>query len=216
LVIAVATTVAVSLGFHPDRAGTRAVLLIFAGVYGTLVVGALVWLWRRGELQRQLTPSRGDITIGALLAVVLYLVATLGHRGLTVRGSPREPWIMRVYLQIGDPRLTVSFTVGMMVLALAASEEIVWRGVVQRLAVERLGEVRGFLVALLLYVGAHAPTIMLLGDPNAGPNPLVVGAALGCGVVWGYLALRSGRLFPSVVAHALFSWAIVEFPVWRM
>jgi hypothetical protein len=30
------------------------------------------------------------------------------------------------------------------------------------------------------------------------------------------LALRIGRLGPSLFSHAIFSWAVVEFPLWRM
>jgi len=42
-----------------------------------------------------------------------------------------------------------------------------------------------------------------------------VGAALGCGLVWGRLVLLKGRLAPAVFAHAFFSWGVASFPIWR-
>jgi membrane protease YdiL (CAAX protease family) len=42
----------------------------------------------------------------------------------------------------------------------------------------------------------------------------VVLAAFGCGMVWSLLVIRTGRLTPALLAHALFSWSIIEFPLW--
>lgn len=216
LVVAVAGGTAVSLACAPAQAGRPEILALIGGTYGLLLVGACLWLARRGELRRQLTPSRGDISIGALLAVGMYMIATLGHVLLTAQGSPREPWILRLYLQVGDPRVTAAWQVGLAVMAIAAAEEIVWRGWVQGALAGAYGERRGWLLASLLYGLAHLPTAFLLGDPVAGPNPLLPLVALGGGLVWGLLAWRFGRLAPSVFAHMLLSWAVIEYPIWRM
>jgi hypothetical protein len=214
--VTAATALAIRVAFDPALAGSGALLVVLGGTYAVLVAGTSAWLWRRGDLRQKLAPSRGDITIGALLAVLLYLVATFGHKALTAQGSAREPWIMRFYLQIGDPRIAAAYWVGIAVLLVAAAEEIAWRGWVMQALVDAHGERFGWLASTALYGLAHAPTVVLLSDPAAGPNPLVVLAALGCGLVWGYLAQRIGRLGPSIFAHALFSWAAVEFPIWRM
>jgi hypothetical protein len=29
------------------------------------------------------------------------------------------------------------------------------------------------------------------------------------------MVLRTGRLTPAILAHALFSWSIIEFPLWQ-
>ena len=53
--------------------------------------------------------------------------------------------------------------------------------------------------------------------PDAGLNPVLPLAALGGGLVWGAMARAFGRLAPSVLAHALFDWAVVMmFPLWGM
>jgi uncharacterized protein len=51
-----------------------------------------------------------------------------------------------------------------------------------------------------------------LRDPVAGPNPLLVMAAFGCGLVWTFLAGRFERLLPSIVAHLVFTYfSAVQF-----
>jgi hypothetical protein len=45
-----------------------------------------------------------------------------------------------------------------------------------------------------------------LADDTAGLNPLLVLAALGCGICWTYLALRSKRLIAVWASHAAFSY----------
>ncbi len=216
LAVAAAAGTAVSLACAPARAGRPEILALIGGTYAVLLVGTCLWLARRGELRRQLTPSRGDITIGALLAAGTYMIATLGNAMLTARGSPREPWILRLYLQVGDPAVTAVWQVGLAVMVIAAAEEIVWRGWVQGALSAAYGERRGWLLASLLYGLAHLPTALLLADPSAGLNPLLPLAAFGGGLVWGLLAWRFGRLAPSVFAHLLLSWAVIEYPIWRM
>ena len=45
---------------------------------------------------------------------------------------------------------------------------------------------------------------------------IIFGPAIGAGLVWGYLRKRFERLGPSLFAHAFFTWAIVEFPLWHL
>ena len=128
---------------------------------------------------------------------------------------------MRVYLQIGDPddlqrHLVVSSACAVMVVA--ALEEITWRGLVYSAA-------RGASSARAA-PGPRPPRstrsrtcrrMFLLRDPFAGPNPLIVLAALGCGLVWGLVVARTGRLPAAIFSHALFTWAVaIQFPLWRL
>jgi membrane protease YdiL (CAAX protease family) len=42
-------------------------------------------------------------------------------------------------------------------------------------------------------------------------------AALGCGLVWGLIVARTGRLPVAIFSHALFTWCVaVQFPLWRL
>ena len=59
----------------------------------------------------------------------------------------------------------------------------------------------------LLGVGASAPGATL--------NPVLPIVALGAGLLWGGMARAFGRLPPSILAHALFDWAVIMmFPLW--
>jgi membrane protease YdiL (CAAX protease family) len=216
LVLSAAVTVANMVSFHPTRGATAMVIGTVGAVYALFGLTACVWLSRRRELRRRLLPARGDITIGALVAAGSYFVALGGSVLLAPVGSPREAWLRNVYLQIGDPRTTATVVVALAVIAVASLEEIVWRGWIMVLLSEAHGERAGWLITTALYALVHLPAVVLLADPRAGPNPLVMGAAAGLGLLWGWLAMRFGRLGPALFAHALFTWAIVEFPLWRL
>ncbi len=231
--LANATVLGVTLGstgvlawaFSPERAGHGSMLAAIGVFYAVLAALALRRLHRRGELGARFRPAYGDITLGAAAAGALYGGARIVASLLAANGSVRELWIRGIYEQLGDPDAPGRMLVGVAVLVVAALEEIVWRGLVmlsiQDVAPRDVGGARGrgagvraATISSLLYAGAHLPTLTLLRVPVAGYNPLLVLAALGCGMVWSAIVLRTGRLLPAVIAHALFSWSIVEFPLW--
>lgn len=211
--VALADTIAVAIAFRPGRSG--AVLIgIIGGLYLVLGTVAVLRLRQRGEARGALRPAPGDLAFGAAVAAVMYFGATAGHLLLSAPGTPREAWIIRLYLLFGDPAES-SLVVSGAVFVVAMLEELTWRGLVQRALQDGLGPIRAVLITSVLFAVAHLPTVYLLADPFAGPNPLIVLAALGCGLVWGTIAVRTRRLWPALFAHGFFSWAVVEFPVWR-
>jgi len=78
-------------------------------------------------------------------------------------------------------------------------EELVWRGVVQAALARRFGPYAGAMLAAVAYALAHAP----LG------SPVLVLAALGCGLCWGVLRAATGSLVPVLVAHILWDAVIL-------
>jgi membrane protease YdiL (CAAX protease family) len=74
---------------------------------------------------------------------------------------------------------------------------------------------RAAVATTALYTLAHASTLFLMRMPNVGPDPLIVLAAAGTGFVFAILGVRTGRLVPCLVAHALLTWSFVEFPLWQ-
>ncbi len=226
--IAIAATVtlagalAARVGLDPDRGGQPVVLGAFGLAYGALAIAAVVRLRRRGEAFL-LRPASGDISLGAASAALLYALAMASRLAIAPQGTPREAWIVRLYLQLGESEALHLLErpeasgpmLGVAVLLVAAAEELAWRGLVLRSLESAFGTRRAVAISLALYVIANAPSAMLLRDPTAGPNPLLVIAALGGGLVWTGLYLRRGRLLPAVFSHALFTWAMVEFPLWH-
>jgi membrane protease YdiL (CAAX protease family) len=211
--VALCDLAAVAFAFQPTRSGAELIGTLMV-MYAVLGVVAIHRVYRRGRARRYLMPHAGDLAFGAIVGVVLYFGAMLAHTVLSARGTPQEAWIMRVYLLVGDPA-TASPLLGLSVAVVAGLEEITWRALVQGTLEEALSPLAAVIITALLFTLAHLPTVFLLGDPTAGPNPLVALAAFGCSLVWGYLTIRTKRLAPAFFAHVMFSWAIVEFPIWR-
>jgi membrane protease YdiL (CAAX protease family) len=218
-IAAVLVAAAMTLAMQQSMAGSPMALLALGLPYAALAVLAILYLQREGTLGDKLRPRSGDLTFGAIVTVMLFFGAIAGRKFIAPQGSVRDAWIMRIYLQIGDPEFMQQRVVGisLAIIVVAILEEIAWRGLVYALVEERLGTRRAWPVTAVLYAAAHLPTLILLADPYAGPNPLIVLAALGCGLVWGLIVARTGRLPVAIFSHALFTWCVaVQFPLWRL
>jgi CAAX protease family protein len=217
VVLLVGAAITVAMG--QDVSGTYLVFLVPAVPYTLFTVMAVLRMRREGTLAERLRPRQGDLTFGAIGSVMLFFGALAGGTFLAPHGSVREGWLMRIYQQIGDPEVLQRHMIGVSiaVVVVAALEEISWRGLVYHVLEEKIGTRRAWPATAILYAVAHLPTAFMLRDPFAGPNPLVVIAALGCGLVWGLVVARTGRLPVAIISHALFSWGVViQFPLWRL
>lgn len=199
--------------FRLQFAGTPAFYWVFGVPHVLLAALALRGFARDGTLKERITPRGGDITLGALPGIGLLLASWAARAVLMPTGSPRQAWLLQLYLVLGDPEtLQHSVFLTSALAVIVVCEELVWRGMVQDALSERFGNRRGFVFAALLYALAALPTVYALRDPVAGPNPLLVIAAFGCGLVWSFLAGRFGRLLPSTVAHLVFTYfSAVQF-----
>lgn len=209
----IALTATYAFAFRPELGGTATFFWIFGVPHALLAAVAIHKLWNDGTLLERLVPRGGDISIGFLAAVVLLLSSWAARATLTPPGTQRSAWLFSIYLQLGDPEaLQKSVILTLVLLGIVLCEELVWRGLVLEEMNELLGTRRGWLVAALLYSLASVPTAYTLRDPVAGPNPLLVFATLGCGLVWTFMAGRFGRLFPGAVSHMVFTYfSAVQF-----
>lgn len=216
-VIMSAVAAAAGYACRSTYAGSAGLVAIYGGVTCALAIAGAVRAWRDGELGEWLRPRSGDFTRGFLAGGFLFGCAYLFTRFVIPPDSPRVGWLARTYLQIGDPatmREKVAY-VSVFICIIAIAEEVLWRGLVTTLFAEIVGSRRAWIFAAILYSLAHLPTMWMLADPKAGLNPIVVFAALGCGLVWGALTRVSGRLAPAIVSHALFDWFVVmTFRLW--
>ncbi len=193
--------------------------LLLAAVGGPPLLVALLSGWRlhrRGELKERLAPRRGDITLGAVMAAGLYGLALLAHKLFTASGAMGEPWVARIYLQLGGPAVTTALPVALGLLAVGALEEVAWRGGVMGWLGEAHGLRNAWWMSAVLSALAYAPTVILLGSPFAGPNPVLAVGVLGGSLLWGAVSVWTGRVAPAAFSRAVLLWAVVEFPLWRM
>ena len=181
--------------------------------YVVLVALALHKMWSDGTLVDLLTPRWGDLSIGALSMMGLLFASWAARKVLSPVGTPRQAWLFRVYLQLGNPEhLQRSTGYTLLILLVCAAEEVVWRGMVLGDLTQRFGRRAALPLSALAYGFAALPTLWLLRDPVAGLNPLLVTAAVGCGLVWSFLASLTGRLSPVMISHMAFTYfTIVQF-----
>jgi membrane protease YdiL (CAAX protease family) len=212
-VVFVTVLASYAAAFRPEIAGSPAFWWTFGLPHAALAVFAIERMRRRGTLMERLTPRGGDISIGAITAILLLVASWAVRSKLAPAGTPRQGWLLLLFLQIGDPEAIQRSIVLTTVLCLIAlAEEIIWRGYVLDELSDRFGQRRGWILTAVLYAAAALPTLFTLSVPGAGPNPLLVFAAFGCGIVWSFLAGRFGRLLPSAVSHVAFSYfSAVQF-----
>jgi membrane protease YdiL (CAAX protease family) len=205
--------VSCAVAFRPEFAGENAFWWSFGVPHVALALFAVDRMRRDGTLVPRIMPKGGDISIGALTALALLAASWYVRSKLAPGGTPQQAWLLVLFLQIGDPehlQNSVILTGALCLIVIA--EELVWRGYVLNELTERLGKRRGWIAAAALYAAAALPTLYTLRVPGAGPNPLLVLAALGCGILWTYLAARFERLLPSIVSHLAFSYfSAVQF-----
>jgi membrane protease YdiL (CAAX protease family) len=202
-----------AIAFREVLAGSPAFFGWLLGAYLIASVVAIHHFWDEGTLLDKLGPRWGDLSIGALSAMTLLVASWLGRSVLAPSGTPRQAWLYRIYIQLGDPEVIQhSIWLTGALLALSIAEELVFRGLVLDLLSERLGSRVGWIAAALVYTVAISPTVYVLRDPVAGLNPLLVTAALGAGLVWSFLTARFGRLAPVAISHMAFIYfSVVQF-----
>jgi membrane protease YdiL (CAAX protease family) len=201
-----------AVAFRESLQGSAAFWLWILGPTLLLALLSLRVMWNNGTLVDRFTPRWGDLSI-SLTASVLLVASWVARGALSPSGTTRQSWLYRVYLQLGDPEtLQNSALLTGCLLLTAAAEEVVWRGMVLDSLAERFGSRRGWILSALAYALSLSPTLFVLRDPVAGPNPLLITAALGCGIVWGFLAARAGRLAPGIFSHMAFTYfSAVQF-----
>jgi hypothetical protein len=165
--------------------------------FTTSLLSAVAFVFGRPLLSgRELTAK--NVFIGVVLAALLYAVFYLGNQFLLLvsRLFPSllpdpEGNIASVYANLGG--LPPSLVAFLLFFPIGFGEEIFWRGFVQRRFRESGTPTSAFILTTLLYVAIHVPT----------GNPVLILAALTCGLFWGGFYWATGRLVPVLVSHML-------------
>ena len=153
-------------------------------------------------LGRPLIPSREftakNLLLGILLAALLYAIFYVGNQFLVLvsRLFPAllpDPAgnIASVYANLGG--LSSALVAFLLFFPIGFGEEIFWRGFVQRRLRGRWSARSAFLLTTLLYTAIHLPT----------GNPVLILAALTCGLFWGGFYWATGSFVPVLVSHML-------------
>ena len=136
------------------------------------------------------------IFIGIGSALVLYLVFLLGNTISRELFDFAQNQVSNIYLS----REQASPALGW----IGPADEIFWRGFVQRRLFQKIGLGFGYLLTSLLYALIHIWAF----------NFMLFGAALVCGLFWGFLFLYYRSVWPGLISHALWDTAVfVLFPI---
>ena len=200
----------------PQRSETLAFWMLAILPATGLGMLAAAWAAREGLLGEWLAPRWGDATRGVVGGIALIACAWAFVRVVMPVGSHGEIWLVAFYGEVGNPRRLVAHAdafAGAVIVG-AIADEIVWRGMVTQVLADRVGSRTAWIWAAALYGLAYAPTAWAL-RVGGSPDPVLVFAALGGGLMLGGMARVFGRLLPSIVAHALFVWGVLMMvPLW--
>lgn len=141
-----------------------------------------------GSVRKRLRPTGRTLVLGMIAGAILYALTYAGAAlfGRLWPGFDQQARLLYSLRGTHGP----AFLAPTLVLIVAA-EEAVWRGVVSRYLMERRGLLRGAVAGAALYALAHAATL----------NPLLIAAALGCGLAWGLLYAATDSLVAPIVCH---------------
>jgi CAAX protease family protein len=165
--------------------------------FSTSLLSAVAFvLGRPLFMDREFTAT--NVFVGVLLAALLYALFYAGNQFLMIvsRLFPallpdRAGNISSVYANLGG--LSPILVGSLLFFPIGFGEELFWRGFVQRRFREKGSATSAFILTTLLYTAIHVPT----------GNPVLILAALTCGLFWGGFYWATGRLVPVLVSHML-------------
>lgn len=148
-----------------------------------------------------------NLILGIVLAAILYGLFWVGKQGLFVISklfpnllSNPLTNIHAVYANRGA--LPPQLVGALLFFPIGFGEEIFWRGFIQRHFTKKWNGWSAFALTSFLYTAVHLPT----------GNPVLILAALTCGLFWGGLYRATGTLVPVLISHMLWDPAI--FVIW--
>jgi membrane protease YdiL (CAAX protease family) len=138
-----------------------------------------------------------DVMVGVVSALVLYALFWLGKQIAPMLVPFAAAQITDVYAS--KEQLNIVW-IGLLLLFLVGpSEEIFWRGFVQRRLADLFGHRTGLLTTTAIYALVHLWTL----------NSMLIAAAAIAGLFWGWLYGRGHSIVSVMVSHAL--WDVMIF-----
>jgi CAAX protease family protein len=156
------------------------------------ILASLSLISRKGILSALRFNARSFV-MGVSAAIALYFIFMIGRvvslqlfgfageqiRGIYTMGAVTPPWVISLLL----------------FLITGPSEEVFWRGFLQKGLQERIGGWKGYLLATSLYAGVHICSM----------NFILVGAAAVAGAFWGAFYWRTDNLAAAIISHSVWS-----------
>ena len=183
--------------------------LIGTLVYIPVLAMTVGYIWWDGDLSRTLQMFKIDsFRIGFIFLIglpfvisVIDIVVTSIYDMLYIMlfGTPSIPEIV-LYYEDSEYNLILALSFTSMVIAAPVVEEILFRGYI----LDAIREIHGDTVAILGSAG-------LFGLLHL--EPYVVGMAALGGVIYGWIRIKTGSLWPSIVSHMVWNFLVFLY-IW--
>lgn len=158
---------------------------------------AAISVWLKPDSLRSLSLDLNTVMLGLLSASVLYLVFWTGKLVSTSLFSFAGQQIGSIYAKgQGTPHWVIFL---LLFFVTGPSEEIFWRGFLQKQLIDRFGGWGGWALATAIYAGVHIWSF----------NFMLIGASAVAGAFWGAIYWRTGNLSLVIVSHSV--WSAVVF-----
>lgn len=165
----------------------------------TLALSALILTPDRAEIF-QVRPR--DLVLGVASALVLYAIFWVGRHVVVMVLPFASAQINAVYAQ--KEQLDLLWIGLLLFFLVGPSEEIFWRGFVQRRLSEHFSPLGALFTTTAAYAFVHIWTLNLI---------LILAAAV-VGLFWGWLYQRERSLISVMLSHAL--WDVLIFVIWPL
>ena len=154
-------------------------------------------LYRRTLFQQGHLEPLKAIAGGVFAALILFIIFWAGNHLSRFLFDFASENIVSIYDFKGDAAEIRIFL--LMMLIIGPGEEIFWRGYIQMKLEQPLGKTRAFIFASIFYTAVHI----------FSGNPILVLAALVCGLFWGWLYMKYQSILLNIISHTV--WDITVF-----
>ncbi len=164
----------------------------------TVVLAIWSIVWAGEDRMRLLAFKPSHIIWGIISGIILYIVFWIGGIISTHLLPSASNQINAIYTNRGQ--LGIGLIVFLLIL-IGSSEEIFWRGMVQRVIGKYFGKNIGWVLGSIIYAAVNF---------WSGNYILVVAGLVG-GLYWGWLYRRFGSLWPGIFSHV--AWDLMIFVI---
>lgn len=163
---------------------------------------AIVSLLLRPGSKEHIRIDARAVALGLVSAAVLYFIFWTGKAVSTAILPFSGGQIGGIYDKgSGMPLGAIAF---LLFFVTGPSEELYWRGYLQRNLMLRFGQWQGWLLATAIYTAVHIWSF----------NFMLIGAAAVAGAFWGAMYWRLKTLTPVIISHSV--WSTVIFALFPM
>jgi len=163
---------------------------------------AILSLLLQPDRKKHIRIDAGAVALGLVSAAVLYFIFWTGKAVSALILPFAGGQIGGIYDKgAGTPMWAIAL---LLFFVTGPSEELYWRGYLQKNLMMRFGQWQGWLLATAIYAAVHIWSF----------NFMLIGAAAVAGAFWGAMYWRLKNLAPVIISHSV--WSAVIFAVFPM